>query len=232
VRAASPRILLRGASRYFEVLRGARLGAEPTETSCQRNQVWLLDPSSDRVGSDDCRSLVAGEPPPPRPPPPPPDARAGGKRLSKAEREKQAAEYAAAVKAAEKRAAKHAEKVARLRGAPPPPAHGLVLDLASAPDTDVSVVLREPLREEDGSPALLATDTAVPSQRWFLAPDGFLVASVDGGGFCLGLLSTGRIFPSDGAAVVLVPRDSKRALRWTLLPTEAPPGDEDHSTFL
>jgi hypothetical protein len=216
--------------------------------------VWLLDPSTDRLGPDDARSLVPFEAPTaPFAFKPDPDLEKRLKKGSKDQREKAAAELAAAEKAAKSKARKKEAKKAEARagrGVPPP--HTLVLDVAPSEDDDgevvaaldVAVVLKAPLTDGGSAPALLASDSAPPSQRWFLDPaTGALVASLDGGGFCLGLQSTGRIFPSVNSPVVLVPRDSKRALRWELLPPlgkataparpkEQPADDEDHSTLL
>jgi hypothetical protein len=77
------------------------------------------------------------------------------------------------------------------------------------------VVLSVPRRASDGTASTLADEPAVASQRWSLGDDGLLVSHLRGGAaFCLGLPTVGRIFPATGAAVVLVPIDSKRALKW------------------
>jgi hypothetical protein len=71
--------------------------------------------------------------------------------------------------------------------------------------------------------ATRAAQTAPQFQRWFLdQDDGKLVCAVAAGQFCLGMPSGGRIFPHEGAAVVLVPRDSPRALRFDLVPVMSP----------
>lgn len=145
----------------------------------------------------------------------------------------EAAEKAA--KEAHAKAAMEKKRRAAARLKAPPP-FALVLDVAvpaaaaaaatsaggavAADLADSPVVLRSPLTRCGGGavPAALASDAPVESQEWWLTRDGLVVSKLGANGFCLGLASTGRIFPSDGSAVVLVPRDSKRALRWTLPP--------------
>jgi hypothetical protein len=77
---------------------------------------------------------------------------------------------------------------------------------------DGAVELAPPLGASAGTGS---GELGPPHQRWNLSPDGVLVSGLDAGAgqWALGLASTGRIFPAEGAAVVLVPRDSPRAIK-------------------